>query len=156
MKLQRLRAAFERLLEWIIIALVLALTVLVCLGALFRYIGVAGLVNIMPRNLRVAVTIFSEACVFAFFILLAWTGLQVLDVLGNDTMVSLDWVPLRLTQSAVPVGAVLFIIAEALRLPKTLADARASGFVDVEIAQALEEVGAPVPETELAPRGERR
>jgi len=154
MKLQRLRAGFERLLEWIIIALVLALTVLVCLGALFRYIGaalswydelasiglvwltyygsalaalkgahigVAGLVNIMPRNLRVAVTIFSEACVFAFFILLAWTGLQVLDVLGNDTMVSLDWVPLRLTQSAVPVGAVLFIIAEALRLPKTLA-----------------------------------
>src|SRR6266542_5493867 len=109
------------------------------------HIGVAGLVNIMPRNLRVAVTIFSEACVFAFFILLAWTGLQVLDVLGNDTMVSLDWVPLRLTQSAVPVGAVLFIIAEALRLPKTLADARASGFVDVEIAQVLEEVGAPVP-----------
>jgi TRAP-type C4-dicarboxylate transport system permease small subunit len=189
MKLQRLHAGFERLLEWIIIALVLALTILVCLGALFRYIGaalswydelasiglvwltyygsalaalkgahigVAGLVNIMPRNLRIAVTIFSEACVFGFFILLAWTGLEVLDVLGNDTMVSLDWVPLRLTQSAVPVGAVLFIIAEALRLPKTLDNARASGFVEVEIAQALEEVGAPVPETELGPRGERR
>lgn len=33
MKLQRLRAGFERLLEWIIITMVLALTVLVCVGA---------------------------------------------------------------------------------------------------------------------------
>jgi hypothetical protein len=56
-------------------------------------------------------------------------------------MVSLDWVPLRLTQSAIPVGAVLFIIAEALRLPKTFSEAWASGFVDTEIAEALKTVG---------------
>lgn len=187
-KLQLMRAGFERLLEWIVIVLMLALTLLVCVGAFFRYIGsalswydelasiglvwltyygsalaafkgahigVAGFVNLMPHKLRVGVTVFAEACVFLFFALLAWTGLQVLEVLGGDTMVSLDWVPLRLTESAIPAGAVLFIVAEALRFPKTLADARASGFVDVEITEALEEVGAELPSPALPITGER-
>ena len=53
-------------------------------------------------------------------------------------MVSLPEVPTQLTQSAIPIGAVLFIIAEALRLPEILHDARTTGFVDLEIKEALE------------------
>lgn len=117
------------------------------------HIGVPGFVNAMPPKLRVAITIFAEACVFLFFIMLAITGFEVLAVLGNDKMVSLEWVPLRFTQSVIPIGAVLFIIAEALRLPKLFADARGRGFVDTEMLEAMAH-GAPP--ADPAGQGERR
>lgn len=106
------------------------------------HIGVPGFVNAMPRNLRVAVTIFAEACVFIFFIVLAWTGFQVLHVLAGDGMVSLPEVSLQLTTSAIPIGAVLFVIAEALRLPKALRHARHGDIVDTEAIEAMAH-GAP-------------
>lgn len=106
------------------------------------HIGVPGFVNAMPRRLRIAVTIFAEACVFVFFAMLAWTGFQVLGVLAGDGMVSLPWVPLQLTDSVIPVGAVLFLIAEALRLPDVMRDARRGDFVDTETIEAISH-GAP-------------
>ena len=74
--------------------------------------------------------------------MLTWTGIEVLVVLGNEYMVSLDWMPLRLTTSAIPIGAALILIAEALRLPKVLRDARGSGFIDTEAIEAMSH-GAP-------------
>lgn len=106
------------------------------------HIGVPGFVNAMPPRLRIAVTILAEACVFVFFIVLAWTGVKVLIVLAGDGMVSLPWVPLQLTDSAIPVGAALFVIAEALRLPQVLRNARGGGFVDTETLEAISH-GAP-------------
>jgi TRAP-type C4-dicarboxylate transport system permease small subunit len=102
------------------------------------HIGVAGMVNAMPPKARVAVTLFSEGMVFLFFILLAIYGAQVLLVLQGEHMISLPQVPTQLTQSAIPVGAVLFIIAEALRLPDVLHEARTTGFIDLEVKEALE------------------
>jgi TRAP-type C4-dicarboxylate transport system permease small subunit len=120
------------------------------------HIGVPGFVNAMPPRIRVWVTIFAEACVFLFFIALAWTGVQVLAVLGGDGMVSLPWVPLRLTDSAIPIGAALFVVAEAMRLPQVLKDARGAGFVDAEFLEAMAH-GAPPPTAPPAPRkGKRR
>jgi len=103
------------------------------------HIGVPGFVNAMPPRLRVTVTLFGEAIVLLFFAVLAVTGLEVLKVLGNDGLVSMPNVPLRLTESAIPVGAILFIIAELLRLPAMLRDARRAGFVDSELKEALEQ-----------------
>jgi TRAP-type C4-dicarboxylate transport system permease small subunit len=102
------------------------------------HIGVPGLVNAMPPKARIIATLFAEAMVFLFFILLAVYGAQVLVILKGEHMVSLPSVPTQLTQSAIPVGAVLFIIAEALRLPQVLHEARTTGFVDLEIKEALE------------------
>jgi len=167
------RNAFERLLEGIVIVLVVALTVLIICGFMFRYlgrslvwydemasiglvwltyygsalaalkgshIGVPELVNAMPPRWRVAVTILAEALVILFFAVLAWTGFEVLAILGNDRMVSLPTVPLRITQSAVPIAAILFIIAELVRLPQRLREARGQGFIDPELKEALEQV----------------
>jgi len=119
------------------------------------HIGVPAVVNALPPKARLAATIFAEACVFVFFIVLAVTGWEVLVVLGNDRMVSLSWVPLRVTQSVIPIGSVLFVIAEALRLPQVLADARGRGFVDAELKKALEDAGQPVPESAPPGAGER-
>lgn len=102
------------------------------------HIGVAGVVNAMPPKARMVTTLFAEAMVFLFFGMLAFYGVQVLLILQGEHMISLEEVPTQLTQSAIPIGAILFIIAEALRLPEILRAARTTGFVDLEIKEALE------------------
>lgn len=103
------------------------------LAALKRaHIGFPGLVNAMPPMLRVPVVLLGEAIIIGFFALLAWYGYQVLVILEGDTMVSLTWVPTQLTQSVIPVGAVLFILAQLFSLPELLAQARGAGVVDAE------------------------
>lgn len=95
------------------------------LAALRRaHIGVPELVRLLPPALRVPLAIFAEALVFAFFVLLAWVGYSVLEVLGTDTLVSLPEVSVAWTQSVIPVSSLLFIIAQALAFPDVLREAR--------------------------------
>jgi TRAP-type C4-dicarboxylate transport system permease small subunit len=116
------------------------------LAALKRaHIGFPGLVNAMPPRWRVPAVLFGEACVITFFALLAWFGLQVLVILEGDTMVSLPSVPTQLTQSVIPVGAVLFIIAQLLSLPEVLQQARGGGIADHE-QKAVEDALAEMPD----------
>lgn len=103
------------------------------LAALKRaHIGFPGLVNAMPPVFRVPVVLLGEVVVIGFFAVLAWYGYQVLVILEGDAMVSLPWVSTRLTQSVIPVGAVLFIMAQLFSLPELLAQARGAGVVDAE------------------------
>ena len=104
------------------------------------HIGFPGILNAMPPRYRIAATVFSEICVFLFFGLLAYAGVQVLAILEGMTLVSLPNVSVQLTQSIIPIGAVLFMIAEAMRLPEVMADARGEGFVDHEIREALGDI----------------
>ena len=66
---------------------------------------------------RMGAVVVAEIIVLAFFYLMAKTGWQVLEVLTGERLVSLTWVPIQFTQSVIPVGAVLFILAELLSLP---------------------------------------
>lgn len=92
------------------------------LAALHRaHIGMPTLVERLHGRMRVAVILLGEACVLSFFGVLAWAGVRVLTVLGGTTMVSLPSVPMSVVQSALPVGAVLFIVAQLLSLPDALA-----------------------------------
>lgn len=88
------------------------------LAALKRaHIGFPGLVRSLPPAQRKAAVIVAEILVFAFFILLAWIGWVVLEVIEGDRLVSLPEMPQQVAQSVIPIGAVLFILAEALSLP---------------------------------------
>ena len=89
------------------------------------HIAVHSVVEALPPKLRLAATLLAEACVIGFFVLLAWVGFSILEVLATDTLVSLPHISVMYTQSVIPIGAVLFIIAELLRLPEVLA--RAAG-----------------------------
>jgi TRAP-type C4-dicarboxylate transport system permease small subunit len=106
------------------------------------HIGVPGFVNALPPKLRLIAALFAEAVVFVFLIMLAWTGTEVLIVLGNENLVTLVWVPQRVTASAIPIGAALFIVAEVLRMPKLIADARGAGFIDTEAIEAVDAIEA--------------
>lgn len=114
------------------------------LAALKRaHIGFPGLVNAMPPSVRVAMVWFGEACVIGFFALLSWFGVEVLVILHGDSLVSLPWVPTRFTQSVIPIGGVLFIIAQLLSLPDVLRQARGSGIVDAEQQPVADSLHSP-------------
>lgn len=94
------------------------------LAALKRaHIGVPGMVNAMPPRIRVPVVLLAEVITIGFFVLLAWLGMVVLDVLDGDTLVSLPEVSIVITQSVIPIGAILFIIAQILSMPEVLRQA---------------------------------
>lgn len=82
-----------------------------------RHIGFDSVLLAIPMPARMVAVIVSEVLVIGFFVLLAKTGLEVLEVLEGETLVSLTWVPVTLTQSVIPIGAVLFIVAELLSFP---------------------------------------
>lgn len=88
------------------------------------HIGFPGIVEALSPRIRIPLILIGEFFVIAFFLALTWTGVQVLDVLALDTLVSLPDVPVSVTQSVIPIGGVLFIIAEGLRLPAVLREAR--------------------------------
>lgn len=88
------------------------------LAALKReHIGFDGLMRAVAPRWRLAFVVVSEAAVFGFFAVMAWTGWVVLVVLEGDTLVSLPEVSVQITQSVIPIGAVLFMLCEALSLP---------------------------------------
>jgi TRAP-type C4-dicarboxylate transport system permease small subunit len=161
----RLRTAFERLLEWIVIALMTALFLEVAIGVAFRaagrslvwydevasillawltyyasalaalkraHIGFPGLVRGLEPRFRVPVVAIAETLVIAFFLLLAWVGYRVLEVLATDHLVSLPAVSVAWTQSVIPIGALLYVIAELLNLPQVLAEAHGRPIVVYE------------------------
>lgn len=104
------------------------------LAALKRaHIGFPGLVNAMPPRWRVAAVWFGEICVITFFAVLTWFGVKVLVILSGDTMASLPSVPTRFTQSVIPIGGALFIVAQLLSLPEVLRQARGRGLVDHDV-----------------------
>jgi TRAP-type C4-dicarboxylate transport system permease small subunit len=111
------------------------------------HIGFPGLVNALPANWRVAATVFVSAITIFFFGLLTVTGIAVVRILKGDTLVSLPDVSLQVTQSVTPIAAALFVIAELLRLPGALRDARRGLLVDHEIKEMLETVGIDATET---------
>ncbi len=82
------------------------------------HIGFNGLLNAMKPALRIPVLIFGEILVIGFFLLLAWVGVEVLVILEGDTLTSLTWVPTRLTQSVIPIGAALFVLGQLLTFPE--------------------------------------
>jgi len=165
--MSRLRGGFERLLEWIVIALMITLFIEVTVGVLFRTIGLSlawydevasvmlawltfygsalaalkrahigfpGLVNSLQPAWRLSLLIVTEVLVIGFFALLGWVGFSILEVLETDHLVSLPWVTIAWTQSAIPVSAVLVILAELSNLPQMMREARglvASGASDL-------------------------
>ncbi|MEQ8654080.1 MAG: TRAP transporter small permease subunit [Kiloniellales bacterium] len=145
-----LKRGFEWLLEWITIALMVLLTIVVIVAITFRFagdslswydevaaillawityyaaalaalkrrhIGLDSVLLAIPMPARMVAVVLAEILVIGFFLVLAWAGLVVLDVLEGESLVSLTWIPIQFTQSVIPIGAVLFIIADLMSLP---------------------------------------
>lgn len=165
MTLARVRGAYEKLLETVVIILMVALAAEVTAGVIFRtlgaslvwydevaaillawltfygsalaaakraHIGCPEVVAAMPPGVRVFLRIVVEALVIGFFAVVAWVGYSILDVLATDNLVSLPAISVKYTQSVIPIGALLILIAEILTLPAALADARRGTLAEAE------------------------
>lgn len=89
------------------------------LAALKRaHIGVPSLIAVLRPTLRIPLVILAEITIIGFFLVLAWYGYVVLLILEGDTLISLPEVSTEFTQSVIPIGAILFVIAEILNLPQ--------------------------------------
>ncbi len=86
------------------------------------HIGVPMLVERLRGPGRAAAVIVGEVAVIAFFLMLAWAGWQVQSALAGASLVSLPAVPAAVAQSVIPIGAVLFVVAQLLSLPDVLGD----------------------------------
>jgi TRAP-type C4-dicarboxylate transport system permease small subunit len=83
------------------------------LAALRRaHIGFPKLVQSAPLRLRIVLGWIRAVVVVAFFAVAAWAGWKVLEILGDTYLISLPWMSTRITQSVIPIGSVIFIVAE--------------------------------------------
>jgi TRAP-type C4-dicarboxylate transport system permease small subunit len=113
-----------------------------------RHIGFDTVLLALPEGLRMQGLVVAEVLVIGFFVLMAWAGFEVLDVLEGMRLVSLTWVPIQVTQSVIPIGALLFILCELISLPEYWRMTVAG--TSLEHAEIEEEV-----EQELKQAGER-
>lgn len=108
------------------------------LAALKRaHIGFSGVLDATPLPWRMVLLVIGEVLVIGFFVLLAYMGWFVLTILVGDTLVSVR-IPVQYTQSVIPIGATLFVIAQLLSLPEAWRRARTGITLDAEIAHATE------------------
>ena len=88
------------------------------LAALKRgHLGFSGLFLKLPEKIRAISFVMAEVFVIGFFLIIGWAGWYLLSVFGDETLISVPWIPLSVTQSVIPIGAALFITAELLSIP---------------------------------------
>ena len=88
------------------------------------HMGVPEVVRMLPPAPRVAATVVAQLCTMAFFVLLAWVGYSILEILADDRLVSLPEVSVAYANSVIPISAVLFVVAQLLVFPEVLREAR--------------------------------
>ena len=158
------RKALDRLLQFILLALMLAITLIVVYSVIMRTSGNApSWYDEIAAIILCWVTYFGSAYAALKRGHIGFEGLinvmppalrvaavffgeilvmRVLRVLEGDGLVSLPWVPLQLVHSIIPIGAALFILAQLLSLPDYWAQARAGMLGkkdgDEEIKEKLE------------------
>src|SRR5512147_1480456 len=67
------------------------------------HMGVPEIVRMLPPRGRVAAAVVAQLCTLAFFVLLAWVGYSILEILATDRLVSLPDVPASYAHAAIPI-----------------------------------------------------
>ena len=99
----------------------------------------------LPTPIRASLFVIVEIIFVATFLVVAWAGWAILAIFGDDSLVSLPWLSLAVTQSILPISAVLIVIARLLTLPErwqqTLSGTDPETLeIDEEIARAEREL----------------
>lgn len=80
------------------------------------HIGCPEVVEQMPWRARRALGIVTQCMVIGFFGLLGWVGAEILPVLHGESLVSIDWMPMSVVQSVIPITSAMIVIAEITHL----------------------------------------
>jgi len=88
------------------------------------HMGVPEVVRMLPRGPRVVAAVVAQLCTMSFFVLLAWVGYSILEILATDYLVSLPEISVAYANSVIPISAVLFVVAQVLVFPEVVREAR--------------------------------
>ena len=165
MTLARIRSAYDKFLEWIVIVLMSAMAIEVTIGICYRALGRSlSWYDEVAVILLAWVTFYGSALaalkrahigfpglvksmpprrrlvfvLIGFMALLGWIGFSILDVLATDYLISFPTVSVAWTQSVIPISCALFIVAELLNLPDSIRAAR--GLASAEASDLAERV----------------
>ncbi|MDH3669351.1 MAG: TRAP transporter small permease subunit [Rhodospirillales bacterium] len=81
------------------------------------HLGFPGVVLKCGPRLRPVFFVLGESIVIGFLVVMAWAGWVVLGVMAGESLVSVPWLGLQVTQSVIPVGCALFVLAQLLSAP---------------------------------------
>lgn len=102
------------------------------------HLGLDAGLRAMPPKTRKIAFIISETVIISFFTITGYYGYLVLQFLAGEALISLPWFPMVVVQSVIPIGALCFIIAQALSLPGAWRDTLHGRSADErELAEAL-------------------
>ena len=123
-----------------------------CLAAMkHAHIGFPKLVEGASPKVRASLIVVREVLVVGFFLAAAWAGWQVQQVLSGTYLVSMPSIPTGLAHSVIPLGALLFVVAELSVMPRRFAKVDGDDAAGTAIAQtataADENGGNPPPAT---------
>ena len=91
------------------------------LVALHRgHIGMGNIVDATGGTLRAALLVVRAVIISIFFLTLAWHGYKVMEAMSGFALITVPWMPVAVTQSIIPIGSVLFILAEVLATRRAL------------------------------------
>ena len=111
--------AYGRMLEAVVIFLMVALTAVVVFAVISRKAGASLSWYDEVASIQLAWLTYYGAALAAYKRAhIGFPGL--LEALEGDTLVSLPWVPVQVTQSVIPIGALLFLLGQAISLPEQL------------------------------------
>lgn len=96
------------------------------------HMGVPEIVRMLPLGGRVAAMLFAQAVSLMFFLVLAWAGYSIMEVLATDRLVSLPEVSVAFVQSVIPISAVMIIVAQVMMFPEALDEALRGRIVKAE------------------------
>ncbi|MBK5933762.1 TRAP-type C4-dicarboxylate transport system permease small subunit [Rhodovulum imhoffii] len=103
-----------------------------------QHMGFGSIVMALPKRAGVALTLFSEFLVIAFFAVVAFYGNAVLAAAKWDSLLSIRWMTLDIVQSVIPITAVLMIVGTLLTAPRVVKNVVDGIDVDhAEIEQAI-------------------
>lgn len=80
------------------------------------HLGFNGFVDNLNDKLRKIIIVLSEIIICGFFIIIAYAGYKILPMLHEENLISLPSVTISFTQSVIPIGCILFVIAEILSI----------------------------------------
>ena len=80
------------------------------------HLGFNGLLFGLPRVGRILLFCVVEALFLATFAIIGWAGWAILEIFGNETLVSVRWVSRAFVQGILPVSAAVIIVARLCTL----------------------------------------
>ncbi len=78
-----------------------------------------GILVMLKGNTQTVVFAISETVSITFFLIVAYYSYLILEVFADETLVTLPWLPLSVTQAVVPIASILFVLARLFAMPST-------------------------------------